>query len=150
MRLRVPKPARRRFRARRSDGLNKSEGQMLSILRGLKLDLVPQAKIGKYTVDFLLPDYKVVVEVDGGPYHTLPDDARRGEVRDKFLRENGYLPVHTWTSTLHEEGGRAKIVKHILGRMYRERGIIIPGHSKFYRKQGYDPDAQRAGSNGPV
>lgn len=112
---------------------------MLSLLRDLGLNVVPQAKIGNYTVDFLLADHKVVVEVDGAPYHALPNDARRGEVRDTFLRSEGYLPIHTWTGTWHEEGGRAKIVSHILGRMYRERNIIIPGHPKLYRKLGYEP-----------
>ena len=114
---------------------------MLSLLRGLGLKVVPQARIGKYTVDFLLTDYNIVVEVDGAPYHALPDDVRRGEVRDTFLRSEGYLPIHTWTKTWHEEGGRAKIASHILGRMFREREIIISGHSKLYRKLGYEPPA---------
>ena len=120
---------------------------MQAILRGLKLRFVPQAKIGTYTVDFLLPDHRVVVEVDGEPYHGSPDQVRRGEIRDKFLQSAGYLTIHTWTSTFHGERGRAKIVSHILGRMYRERKIIIPGHSKLYRKLGYEPASSNHTSN---
>lgn len=139
------------------EGLNHSEAEVGAILRGLGEQVIAQSKIGRYTVDFLLPRLKVIVEVDGKPYHTLPEDARHGQERDKFLQAEGYLPIHVWTSTLHEEGGTAKIRSHIIGRMYRDRGIVLRSKSgelrmrKLYRKLGYDPDAApRPSSTSPL
>ena len=140
MRFRPPKKLKRRGWVRRPDGLNQSEGQVLGILRSLNLNPVPQVQIGRYTVDFVLPGQKAVIEVDGEPYHSLPDQSRKATVRDRFLRAEGYLPIHIWTSTLHREGGRTLVVRHILTRLFQERGTVLPGHAKFYRKLGYDPD----------
>ena len=41
---------------------------IILISRGVKIQ--PQAKVGRYQVDFLLPDYKVVLEVDGYTHQT--------------------------------------------------------------------------------
>lgn len=35
----------------------------------LKYKIIPQQKIGKYRVDFVIPDEKIVIEVDGSLYH---------------------------------------------------------------------------------
>lgn len=35
--------------------------------------VIPQAKIGRYKVDFCLPDYKMIVEIDGALYHQDPN-----------------------------------------------------------------------------
>lgn len=46
--------------------------------RGVKT--IHQQKIGKYYVDFVLPEYKVLLEIDGKPYHnnhTLEKEALR-------------------------------------------------------------------------
>lgn len=48
-----------------------------------KLKIIPQQKIGKYRVDFVLPDLKVILEIDGKPYHT---DLQKEGVRDIYLR----------------------------------------------------------------
>ena len=146
MRFRPPRPRPRRFPHVNKNGLNRSEEQVLSILCGLKTKIVSQAKIGRYTVDFLLPDQKAIVEVDGEPYHSRPEDTRRAEARDRFLQSEGYLTIHVWTSTLHEEGGPGKVMAHVRTRLYLDRGIVLRNSNdrtvlKFYRKLGYDPDS---------
>lgn len=40
----------------------------IELLR-LGYKVIPQQKVGKYRVDFALPEIKVVIEVDGGLYH---------------------------------------------------------------------------------
>jgi len=39
--------------------------------------IIPQQKIGKYRVDFALPDLKLVIEVDGELYHSKGVDGKR-------------------------------------------------------------------------
>lgn len=43
----------------------------------LKYSIIPQQKIGKYKVDFVLPNVNRVVEVDGAIYHTNSKEAYR-------------------------------------------------------------------------
>lgn len=42
--------------------------------------IIPQQKIGRYKVDFLLPNEKLVIEVDGGLYHQSPHKGDREAV----------------------------------------------------------------------
>lgn len=39
---------------------------------------IHQQKIGKYKVDFVLPDYKVLLEIDGKPFHNSDTRAAEG------------------------------------------------------------------------
>lgn len=39
--------------------------------------VIPQQKIGKYKVDFVLPDEKVVIEIDGKLYHETSKEGKR-------------------------------------------------------------------------
>lgn len=43
--------------------------------------VIPQQKIGKYHVDFYLPDEKIVVEVDGSIYHQKQRDNREATIQ---------------------------------------------------------------------
>lgn len=43
--------------------------------------VIPQQKIGKYRVDFYLPDEKIVVEVDGSLYHQKQKDGREATIQ---------------------------------------------------------------------
>ena len=47
--------------------------------RLLKLgyNIIPQQKIGRYKVDFAIPDQKLVIEVDGELYHGCEGEGKR-------------------------------------------------------------------------
>lgn len=51
----------------------------IELLR-LRYKIIPQQKIGKYRVDFLLPDEKIVIEVDGSIYHARNKSSDREAV----------------------------------------------------------------------
>lgn len=64
------------------------------VLETNQIRYLPQYKIGPYSADFYLPDYKLVVECDGDYWHTKPRIIRHGIRRDAFIRSKGYKIVH--------------------------------------------------------
>ena len=52
-----------------------------------------QIPIGKYIVDFVCVEKRLVVELDGGQ-HALQEDYDR--IRDKFLESRGYRVLRFW------------------------------------------------------
>jgi very-short-patch-repair endonuclease len=57
----------------------------------IKARLIVHQKVGDYTVDFCLPDEKVIIEIDGSLYHT---DEAKEQVRDYAIR---YMLGDGWT-----------------------------------------------------
>lgn len=43
--------------------------------------IIPQQRIGRYKVDFAIPDDKLIVEVDGGLYHSQADPDRDNYIK---------------------------------------------------------------------
>lgn len=121
--------------------LNQSERTVLGILKRLGVRVVPSVVIERWEVDFLLPDQMAVVEVDGPMFHSEPDAVRKDQSQDTRFRQLGLLPIHCWTTSLHQEGGKDKILKHVIERLYHERGVVLPIRkerifAKYYRKLG--------------
>lgn len=56
--------------------------------RGIEFD--QNVPIGKFTVDFLLYQAKIVIECDGEYWHSLPDSKKRDKYKDKFLFQKGF------------------------------------------------------------
>lgn len=52
----------------------------IELLR-LKHKIIPQQKIGKYRVDFALPNVKRIIEVDGGTFHRGTDGEREAFIQ---------------------------------------------------------------------
>jgi very-short-patch-repair endonuclease len=106
--------------------LNASERRLITLLKSLNLTVVPQATDGRWTVDaFLPPPISAVVEVDGPAYHTRSEDAARDRARERDLQADGLLVIRAWSPDLYSDVGRAKVRKHILTRLFRERGIRL-------------------------
>ncbi|HEV8594838.1 MAG TPA: DUF559 domain-containing protein, partial [Thermoplasmata archaeon] len=99
-----------------------------ALLRTLGPRVVPQARIGPFTVDVLLPDLAVVVESDSRRYHTLSEDAGDDRRRDRALQELGLLVVHVWSDDLMVRGGATKIMDHIRLRIWRGREVRLGGY----------------------
>jgi very-short-patch-repair endonuclease len=55
---------------------------------------VRQQPIGRYICDFVCREKLVVVEVDGGQHA----ESRRDEVRDRYLRQQGYRVMRFWNN----------------------------------------------------
>ena len=53
---------------------------------------VRQEPIGRYIVDFVCRDHRLIVEVDGGQHATSKSDP----MRDQWLREHNYRVLRFW------------------------------------------------------
>jgi very-short-patch-repair endonuclease len=61
-------------------------------LAGFKF--VRQNSIGRYVVDFICRDQKLIIEVDGGQHAESESD----KVRDAYLASEGYRVLRFWNS----------------------------------------------------
>jgi len=58
-----------------------------------------QAPVGRYIVDFVCFNRKVIIEADGGQ-HGLSQHAEQDRIRDDFLKSQGYAIVRFWNSEI--------------------------------------------------
>lgn len=62
-------------------------------LDSLDIKNEPGKKIGRYHVDFYLPDFQQVIEADGDYWHNRPGAKERDAERDEYLADNFGLSV---------------------------------------------------------
>lgn len=95
-----PELKRARIRASLTQGRKKTslEAAVERLLILLGVEFCYQEAIGAYFVDFYIPTRRLVIECDGGYWHSLPGAAERDAVRDTVLTAQGYtvlrLPEH--------------------------------------------------------
>ncbi len=70
-----------------------------------------QAVIGRYVVDFVCFERKLIVEVDGGQHADDPDD----KVRDAWFKDQGYVILRFWNNDVL--GNREEVLKIIKKQM---------------------------------
>ena len=58
-----------------------------------------QQRVGRYIVDFLCEDAKLVVEIDGGQHD---DQADRDAARTRYLEAFGYRVVRYWNNEVRD------------------------------------------------
>jgi very-short-patch-repair endonuclease len=68
-------------------------------LKALGFHFRRQAPIGRYIVDFVSFRSRLVIEADSGQ-HGMPEDARSDQVRDAFLRSQGFRVIRFWNSDI--------------------------------------------------
>ena len=76
-----------------------------------------QSPIGKYIVDLVCREKKIIIEIDGGQHNT-PDNILADEQRTKYLEAKGYKVIRFWNN---------EIIKNIDGvyqKLKNEFGII--------------------------
>ncbi|MGZ9202280.1 MAG: endonuclease domain-containing protein [Caulobacteraceae bacterium] len=69
-----------------------AERLMWGELRKLKANYRRQAPMGRFVVDFIHHDSRVVIEVDG-PFHDLPERQVRDAARTIWLESQGYRVI---------------------------------------------------------
>lgn len=72
---------------RRFNGETLPERSVRRTLDAMGIEYIPEAQMGRYSVDFLLTEEKIALEVDGVYWHQNKARDRR---KDKFLRNRGY------------------------------------------------------------
>ena len=70
-----------------------------------------QAVIGRYVVDFVCFERKLIVEVDGGQHADDQDD----KVRDAWFKDQGYVILRFWNNDVL--GNREEVLKIIKKQM---------------------------------
>ncbi|GEM_PF-3135822 len=64
--------------------------QMFYELAFLDLHIYPQHKVGKYRIDFAIPDKKIAIELDGHEYHKTKYQRTNDAQRDRWLFGEGW------------------------------------------------------------
>ena len=77
-----------------------AESKLWYYLRAKRLDGIKfkrQVPIGNYIVDFLAPDKKLIIELDGGQHNeeiNIENDTKRTE----YLESQGYKIIRIWNT----------------------------------------------------
>lgn len=66
---------------------------MKSALEKLNISFDEQFKIGNYLPDFVIHEYKIVIECDGDYWHSLERVKKRDKRKDKYLKSKGWKVI---------------------------------------------------------
>jgi very-short-patch-repair endonuclease len=72
---------------------SKAERRVLEALRSAGFNPETNVDLAGNEVDLYLPDHRIVIEVDGGPFHSSRPDRRRDYARDAKLQALGYVVI---------------------------------------------------------
>jgi very-short-patch-repair endonuclease len=72
---------------------SRAERRFAQALRRAGLDPQANVTVAGYEADLLLPGERVVLEIDGGPFHSSRPDRRRDHERDAALQALGYVVI---------------------------------------------------------
>ena len=94
-------------------------------LNNLGIKFRRQAVIGRYIVDFVSFEKKLVVEVDGGQHA----DSQQDKVRDQWLIDQGFKILRFWNHDVlrNREGVLQKIVERLPPSLTLPTGPAIGG-----------------------
>lgn len=74
----------------------KPEIEIRKALNELNIKFEAHKHIGKYEIDFYLPDFKICLEVFGVYWHTLPNSSIKDGIKFSYLRSQGYRTLYYW------------------------------------------------------
>lgn len=77
------------------------------VLDELSVSYVAQKQLGPFVVDFYFPQWKLVLEVDGDYWHSLPEQQERDRRKDQWLQKNGYRIIRLTESEIREDARRS-------------------------------------------
>ncbi len=85
--------------------------QYLRAHRFLGYKFKRQVLIGDYIVDFLCPDKKLIIELDGGQ-HNEPNNIINDKKRTIYLENNGYTVLRFWNNEVNNNlNGVLELIK---------------------------------------
>lgn len=84
------------------------------LLDSLGLRYLQQYPLGRFVVDFLLPDKMLVIECDGSYWHNLPGRPERDAARDVWLRSCGYEVLRLPEQAIRS-GEVANVLREVAG-----------------------------------
>ena len=95
---------------RRSRSETNLEATVRHKLYDLKIKHKQEIKIGRYSVDFLLPKYNIVVEVDGKYWHR---NKERDERKNSYLQKHGFIVIRIPEIDVHNDTRLNDILSHL-------------------------------------
>ncbi len=81
-----------------------------------------QQPLGKYIVDFVCYESKMIIEVDGGQ-HTQPSEMMKDNERDRWFKAQGYKVIRFWDN---EVLMNIRGVLDIIGAYFQEHPPLNP------------------------
>lgn len=94
---------------------------------------VRQAPIGKFIVDFVCHEQRLIIELDGGQ-HAI---GKRDAIRDKWLAEHGYRVLRFWNNEVFEN------IDGVLETIANALLVVSPPHPTSLRSVDLSPHAER-------
>jgi len=98
------------YRESRADGIltnTAPEREFKAILEKNKIRFIQSYFVSnidyKYPADFYLPDYNLIVEIDGLYWHNYPNGNERDDIRTHQLKNAGYKVLRYWEKNINEE-----------------------------------------------
>jgi very-short-patch-repair endonuclease len=106
---------------------SEAERRLLRLVRAADLPAPhTNARIGPFEVDFLWPDERVIVEVDGFAFHSTRAAFERDRVRDRALQTAGYTVLRiTWRQLVHESAAVIAALAAALARCQRRSASSV-------------------------
>src|SRR5262249_26893975 len=98
-----------------------------------------QFPIGSYIVDFVCPEARLIVEIDGGQHAVV--EAKMDTTRDAWLREQGFVILRFWNN---------EVLTNLSGVLHRFAEALsepLPPSLTLPRKGGGDPPSARGESS---
>ena len=113
--MRAPQPTNLARNLRRNE--SDAERKLWSKLRSRQFENLKfrrQQPLGKYIVDFVSFEKKIVIEVDGSQ-HNEPDNAKHDLHRTKYFEDEGYVVLRFWNNDIltNIEGVGLKLLEQI-------------------------------------
>lgn len=83
--------------------------------------IIPQQKIKQYRADFVLPDERLVIEVDGGIFHKTNNFSDRDAIIQRTLGGD-WLIIHIPAELIAEDVRKVKACIDVMIKNYRNHG----------------------------
>lgn len=88
-------------------GPSSLEHMVAAVLDALEIAYIPQAPLGWYHVDFLIPEKSLIIECDGEYWHSQAKQIEADQRRDAWLTRHGYIVVRLPESDIRHDARTA-------------------------------------------
>jgi very-short-patch-repair endonuclease len=92
-------------------GKTSIELKLAELLSKIGIDYVEQFKVGKYIVDFYIPEKNILIEADGNYWHDKKEKIGKRQIRDLFLIKQGYNLYHLGQDTILSDKLENELIK---------------------------------------
>lgn len=124
-----------------------------NVLKEMSIKYTPQYKLGYYSFDFLLPDFNLLLEVQGEYWHqdSIPKDSAKAT----YAVQQGYQVKHIWEHEFSQHGRIKQIIREFVTEDFqpieyefsqlRVQEITVQEARIFYGMYHYLPSISKFG-----